>query len=97
MTDALTKYVELVPLQNKEATTVAEAIFDKWICRFGAPLDLITDQGKNSVLKFLTNCSKGLAPITLPRRLTIHSATAKQKWPTRQLQNIWPVFVTTRH
>jgi len=46
MTDALTKYVELVPLQNKEATTVAEAIFDKWICRFGAPLDLITDQGK---------------------------------------------------
>jgi len=45
MTDALTKYVELVPLQNKEATTVAEAIFDNWICRFGAPLDLITDQG----------------------------------------------------
>jgi hypothetical protein len=29
MTDALTKYVELVPLQNKEATTVAEVIFDK--------------------------------------------------------------------
>jgi hypothetical protein len=29
MTDALTKYVELVPLQNKEATTVAKAIFDK--------------------------------------------------------------------
>jgi hypothetical protein len=46
MTDSLTKYVELVPLQNKEATTVAEAIFDKWICCFGAPLDLVTDQGK---------------------------------------------------
>ena len=29
MTDALTKYVELVPLQNKEAATVAKAIFDK--------------------------------------------------------------------
>ncbi len=38
MTDALTKYVKLVPLQNKEAATVAEAIFDKWICRFGALL-----------------------------------------------------------
>jgi hypothetical protein len=46
MTDTLTKYVELVPLQNKEATTVAEAIFNKWICHFGAPLDLVTDQGK---------------------------------------------------
>jgi hypothetical protein len=46
MTDALTKYVELVPLPNKEANTVANAIFDKWYCRFGAPLDIVTDQGK---------------------------------------------------
>ena len=45
VTDAFTKYVELVALPNKEAHTVAEAIFDKWICRFGAPLDLVTDQG----------------------------------------------------
>ncbi len=45
ITDAFTKYVELVALPNKEAATVAEAIFDKWICRFGTPLDLITDQG----------------------------------------------------
>jgi hypothetical protein len=44
VTDAFTKYIELVALPNKEANT-AEAIFDKWICRFGAPLDLVTDQG----------------------------------------------------
>jgi hypothetical protein len=30
ITDALTKNVELVPLPNKEANTVAYAIFDKW-------------------------------------------------------------------
>jgi hypothetical protein len=46
MTDALTKYVKLVPLPNKEANTIAEAIFSKWFCCFGMPLDLITDQGK---------------------------------------------------
>jgi hypothetical protein len=46
MTDALTKYVKLVPLPNKEANTVADAIFSKWFCRFGMPLDLVTDQGK---------------------------------------------------
>ncbi len=46
MMDALTKYVELVPLPNKEANTVANAIFDKCYCRFGAPLDIVTDQGK---------------------------------------------------
>jgi hypothetical protein len=32
-------------LPNKEVATVAEAIFDKWICHFGMPLDLVTDQG----------------------------------------------------
>jgi hypothetical protein len=45
ITDAFTKYVELAALPNKEAATVAEAIFDKWICRFGTPIDLVTDQG----------------------------------------------------
>jgi hypothetical protein len=62
LTDALTKYVELVPLPNKEADTVANAIFDKWYCRFGAPLDKVTDQGKNFAQNFRTNCFKGLAP-----------------------------------
>jgi hypothetical protein len=46
MTDALTKYVELVPLPKMEATTVTNAIFDKWYCCFGAPLDIVTDQDK---------------------------------------------------
>ncbi len=45
VTDTFTKYVKLVALPNKEANTVAEAIFDKWICCFGTPLDLVTDQG----------------------------------------------------
>jgi hypothetical protein len=51
MMDALTKYVELVSLPNKEADTVANAIFDKWYCRFGAPLDIVTDQGKEFCAK----------------------------------------------
>jgi hypothetical protein len=35
----------LTALPNKEAATVAEAIFNKWICRFGTPINLVTDQG----------------------------------------------------
>jgi hypothetical protein len=38
-----------VPLPNKEADTVANAIFDKWYCHFGAPLDI--DQGKEFCAK----------------------------------------------
>ncbi len=46
MTDAWTKYVELVARPNKEAETVAHAIFSHWICRFKIPVEAITDQGK---------------------------------------------------
>ncbi len=54
MMDALTKYVELVPLQNKEA------IFDKWFCHFDAPLDLITDQSKEFCAKISDDLFKRL-------------------------------------
>ena len=46
VTDAFSKYVELVALTNKEALTVTSAIFNKWICRFGLPLEIVTDQGR---------------------------------------------------
>ena len=46
MADAISKYVELVALPNKESATVAMAIFEKWICRHGCPLEVVTDQGK---------------------------------------------------
>ena len=46
ITDAFTKYVELVAIDNKEAATVAEAIFEKWFCRYGIPMEIITDGGK---------------------------------------------------
>jgi len=49
MTDAFTKYVELVAIPNKEAETVAEAIFNHWICKYGIPVQLVTDQGKEFI------------------------------------------------
>jgi hypothetical protein len=46
LTDAVTKYVELVTIPNKEAFTVATAILNRWICHFGPPLEIVKDQGK---------------------------------------------------
>ncbi len=54
MTDACTNYVELVTLPNKEAKIIADAIFSYCICRFGIPVEVITDQGKEFCNK-LTN------------------------------------------
>ena len=54
MTDAFTKWVELAAITDKTATTIGQQFFEKWICRFAAPLCIITDQGKefnNKILK----------------------------------------------
>ena len=46
MTDAFSKLAELVALPNKEAQTVAEALFNRWICRYGLPEEILSDGGK---------------------------------------------------
>ena len=54
MTDAFSKYAELVAILDKSAETVGKAFLEKWLCRFSAPTMLVTDQGKefcNHVLK----------------------------------------------
>ena len=58
MTDAFSKYVELVAIPNKEAETVADAIFEHWICRYGVPMEIITDQGKEFCNKLSTEFCK---------------------------------------
>ena len=46
MSCAFSKWVEVVPLENKEAPTVAKAIFEQWICRRGVMHQLVSDGGK---------------------------------------------------
>jgi len=56
ITDSFTKYVELVALPNKDAETVGNAIFNRWICRYGTMLELVSDNGT----EFCNNISKAL-------------------------------------
>ncbi len=46
ITDAFSKYVELVAIPDKSATTVASALFSRWLCRHGLPLEIVSDGGK---------------------------------------------------
>lgn len=58
ITDAFTKYAEVAPIVNKEAETVAQTFFERWIVRHSAPETLVTDQGKefcNKVLDEMCN------------------------------------------
>ena len=43
--DYFSKWVEIFPMPNMLASTVARLLFDGWICRYGAPAALHSDQG----------------------------------------------------
>ncbi len=88
MTDAFTKYVELVALADKEAETTGEAIFNRWICRHGTPLEIVSDNGKEFRNKLALNCTKDWTSTTPLQRPITHNATPRQKFATKQLQNI---------
>ena len=45
--DYFTKWVEAFPLPNQEAKTVADKLVNEVICRFGIPLIIHSDQGRN--------------------------------------------------
>jgi hypothetical protein len=45
MTDYLTKWVVAIPIKDGKAKTVAEAIFDHWIAKYGPPERIISDEG----------------------------------------------------
>ncbi|GFT37354.1 retrovirus-related Pol polyprotein from transposon 412 [Trichonephila clavipes] len=42
-----TKWHEACPIPDQEASTVAEVLVQHWISRFGVPLQLHSDQGRN--------------------------------------------------
>ncbi|BHF71059.1 hypothetical protein SprV_0401411300 [Sparganum proliferum] len=56
MVDFFTKMAEVEPLPNMSADTVAQAIFNGWVCRWGAPDQIHSDRGtsfENAVLHSL--------------------------------------------
>ena len=56
MTDAFSKYTELVAICDKKADTVVKVFFERWICRPGVPAMIVSDRGK----EFLNDTMKKL-------------------------------------
>ena len=53
MSDLLTKYAVTVALQDMTAATVANAIVNEWIIKFGAQDGIHTDQGSSFISELL--------------------------------------------
>ena len=47
LVDGFSKFTELIPMPNQEATTIAHAIATGWIYRHGLPRIMISDQAPN--------------------------------------------------
>ena len=45
--DYFTKWIEAYPLPNQEAETVAKVFVEEFVCRYGVPKELHSDQGRN--------------------------------------------------
>ena len=43
--DRYTRWPEAIPIADTTAATVARAFYNNWICRYGAPTTITTDQG----------------------------------------------------
>ena len=46
ITDYFTKFTEAIPLPNQEALTVTNALVKEFVCRYGIPSELHSDQGR---------------------------------------------------
>ena len=47
LVEYFTRWVEAYPLPDQKAETIAKQIVFEFICRFGTPLELHSDQGRN--------------------------------------------------
>ena len=69
--DYFTKWTESYPLPNQEATTVAEKLVNDFICCFGVPRELHSDQGRNFESKVFAEICK-LLDIEKTRTTPLH-------------------------
>lgn len=58
MQDLLTKYCIAVPLKDALATTVAEAFINHFICKYGSPRIVLTDEGRNFISGLMNRVAK---------------------------------------
>ena len=67
--DTYTKWPEAYALENQEAETVAQVVVDNFICRFGCPVGVLSDQGRNfesKVFRGLCNMIESAKQRTTP-------------------------------
>jgi transposase InsO family protein len=87
--DRFTKLSIAVPVPDQTASTCAQAFVDRWICYYGVPLVLLTDNGSNFASKFfsvLTHILGMKHVFTSPYRPSTNGQT--ERWNTTLMDTI---------
>ncbi|KAF6211866.1 hypothetical protein GE061_012382 [Apolygus lucorum] len=71
MIDRYTNWVEVVPLRNIEAETVARKFYSEWIARFGTPRRIHCDQGRQFESRLFHSLAR-LCGIDIKRTTAYH-------------------------
>lgn len=70
----------MIAFDNKEASTVHKNIFEQWICKFGIPLEFISDNRK----ELCNNLAKEMYALLKIKHSTTtsngHNAIFRQRW-----------------
>jgi transposase InsO family protein len=69
--DQFTKWLECFPLPDQSAELVAKTVLDEFFARFGCPLEIHTDQGKNFMSNLFSSLCN-LLQITKKRTTSYH-------------------------
>lgn len=56
--DRFTRWPEAYPIEEQSAEIIARTFFDNWICRFGSPIQIVTDQGQNFESKLFSSLNE---------------------------------------
>ena len=72
MVDHFTTWLELFPLRNQKAESIAKTVFDGWIPRDGASEQLHHDQGKNLTAEIIREVCSFLAIWNTQTTCTFH-------------------------
>ena len=88
--DYFTKRVEAFPLPNEQAVTVAEVLTSEWVCRYGAPQSLHSDQGRNFESECSRKCARCSGSTKHTPHLSVRSPMGKLKGSMPLCKRSWP-------
>ena len=77
--DRTTRWLKAIPLSSIDAATVTDACMSNWVCRFGIPANIVTDQGLQFTSRTFTTSLEALGS-------RVHTTTAYPPQSNRMIE-----------